>query len=209
MEDTGLVRKYYNDYLEEEYFQINGKKHGLYTLYDHKGYIIRTMEFVEGVKHGQYISYHNLSNVIDFKANYSNGLKVGESYLYSEDGKITVMSKYENDQLVFRVNYNNDGSVKREANYNNYVRNGETIEYFKFESDIIKNIYNYVDDKIISVSQYKNDELVFIIDYYDNGFYKEKCHYTNNIRNGECIEYNKDGTVNCIYNYVDGKIVNH
>jgi antitoxin component YwqK of YwqJK toxin-antitoxin module len=159
MENSGLVQTYCKnlngiDYVEEEYFQLNGKKHGLYTLYDPKGFIVRKMEFVEGNIHGEYISYHNFSNNIHYKCHYNNGIKVGEAVFYYEDGQIEDICYYENGKIegmrycYHKSDDNSIGKLKRSCNYINGLIQGDCIIYNK--DGTIRHFWNYVDDKIIN-----------------------------------------------------------
>ena len=97
MQDSGIVRTYYETgKLKEEYFQINGKKEGLYTMYFSNGYKIRTYEYVDGKKNGLHIEYHNhYSDNILNKCFYQDNIKVGESIFYNKNGTI--------DNIIYNI----------------------------------------------------------------------------------------------------------
>ena len=167
MEDTGLVRTYYqdenfNDCIEEEYFQVNGKKHGLYTLYDLKGYKIRTIEYVDGKKHGYYISYYHFNNNMFYKCQYNNDIKVGEAVFYHENGQIDNICNYENGKT-------------------------SGMRYWYYITQSLENSNG-------------------LYDSYGN--LKKSCNHIDGLRQGDCINYNKDGTIKSVWNYVDDEIIN-
>jgi antitoxin component YwqK of YwqJK toxin-antitoxin module len=158
MQDCGIVRTYCksldgNEYIEEEYFQIDGKKHGLYTHHDHKGFKVNTIEYVDGLKHGEYISYHNFSNNISYKCHYNNGIKVGEAIFYYENGQIDNICNYKDGKIegmrywYFESDDNSPGNIKKSCNHIDGLRQGECIIYYS--NGTIKSIWNYVDDEII------------------------------------------------------------
>jgi antitoxin component YwqK of YwqJK toxin-antitoxin module len=167
MQDCGLVRTYYqaedfNNCLEEEYFQINGKKNGLYTQYDTKGTKIKTIEYVDGKKHGDYISYYNFCNNIFYKCHFNNDIKVGVAVFYHENGQIDNIGYFENNKYsgmrywyyitpsLEHCNglYDSYGTLKKSCNYIDGLIQGEFINYNK--DGTIKFVWNYVDDEIIS-----------------------------------------------------------
>ncbi len=45
--------------LNEEYFQLNGKKEGIYKKYYKNGHLECEVNFVDGVKNGIYRTYYN------------------------------------------------------------------------------------------------------------------------------------------------------
>ncbi len=159
MEHTGLIQTYYKsfdgtDYVEEEYFQVNGKKHGLYIHHDHRGFIVKTIEYVDGNKHGQYISYHNFSTIVQYKCRFNNGIKIGEAIFYHENGQIDNICNYENGKIegmrywYYQSDDNSIGKLKKSCNYINGLIQGEFINYYN--DGTIKNVWNYVDDEIIN-----------------------------------------------------------
>ncbi len=163
MQDTGLVKTYYdNNEIEEEYFQINGKKNGLYTLYDIKGFIIRTIEYVDNNKHGEYISYHNcnenfISNKINricYKCYYNNGIKEGPAIFYHDNGQIDNICHYENGKITgmrywyYQSKNDSKGCLKKSCNYIDGLIQGEFIYYN--QDGTIKSVWNYVDDEILT-----------------------------------------------------------
>jgi antitoxin component YwqK of YwqJK toxin-antitoxin module len=42
--------------------------------------------------------------------------------------------------------------------------------------------------------------------YYENNGILKSCNHINGLRQGPCINYNKDGTIKSVWNYVDDKI---
>jgi antitoxin component YwqK of YwqJK toxin-antitoxin module len=167
MENCELIRTYYQneefkDLIEEEYFQINDKKHGMYCQYDIKGYLIRTIEYVDGKKHGQYISYYHFNNNIFYKCQYNNDIKVGQSIFYHENGQIDNICNYENGKRtgmrywyyitksLEKCNglYDSNGSLKKSCNHIDGLRQGQCINYYP--DGTIKSVWDYVDDEIIN-----------------------------------------------------------
>ena len=144
MQDCGIIRTYYvNGNKEEEYFQINGKKHGLYTLYNHTGNNdkIRTIEYVDGKKHGLYTEFHNNCKTVEYICNYSDGIKVGTAIFYYENNQIYNICNYENGKISgMRYWYYMNGNIQKSCNHVNGLRQGECCIYKTDQS--IKYIYN-------------------------------------------------------------------
>jgi antitoxin component YwqK of YwqJK toxin-antitoxin module len=162
-----LVRTYYEsenyeNKIDEEYFEINGKKHGLYTRYDLEGCMIRIIEYIDGKKHGQYIEYYHFNNNIFYKCNFNNDIKVGQSVFYHENGQIDNICHYKNGkksgmrywyyitQSLEHCNrlYDIYGTLKKSCNYIDGLCQGELIKYN--QDGTIKSVLNYVDDKLFS-----------------------------------------------------------
>lgn len=158
MENSGIFRRYYkdnlnNDCLEEEFFHIDGKKHGLYTRYDYLGNKIRTIEYVNGEKHGEYIDYHTFSNVIHYKCHFNNDIKVGEAIFYHPNGQIANICNYKDGKIegmrywYFENDDNTPGNLKQTCYHVDGLRQGKLINYNRDGS--IKSIWNYVDDVVV------------------------------------------------------------
>ncbi len=146
-----IIRTYYDDgKLEEEYFEINKNKHGLYTLYNttkHKGNIIRTIQYMDGKKHGEYKSYSD-DGYVEYICYYKHNIKEGPATFYYTNGQIDNECNFVNGVINgMRIWYFNDGILKKKCNHVNGLRQGECIIYNHDGS--IKNIWNYVDDEIV------------------------------------------------------------
>ena len=150
MQDCGIIRTYYdNGNIEEEYFQMNGLKHGLFTLYEHYGDIkIRTIEYVEGKKHGTYKEYHRRSNDVFYICQYNDNIKVGQAIFYHENGGIDNICSYENGKISgMRYWYYENGNLLQSCNYVDGMRQGECTIYKP--DGTIKYISLYVDNEVI------------------------------------------------------------
>ena len=162
MQDCGIIRTHYdNGNIEEEYFQINGKKHGIYTLYNHTSNddIIRRIEYVDGKKHGKYMEYTRNCKDIYYICYYNNNIKVGEATFYHDNGNIDNICTYENGKISGMrywyyencedlLNNNSTPHIKKSCNHVNGIRQGECRIYNPDGS--IKSIWIYVDDEIIN-----------------------------------------------------------
>ena len=144
------VRSYYNnDNIQEDYFHIDTKKQGLYTLYDYNGFKIRTVEYVDGNKNGEYVEYHRHTNDIYYKCIYYNNLKVGDATFYYENGNIDNICYYLNGKISgMRYWYYEDNTIKKHCNYIDGLIQGQFM-YYKLDGTI-KHFWNYVDDEIVS-----------------------------------------------------------
>ena len=152
MQDCGIIRTYYdNGNIEEEYFQINGKKHGTYILYNHTGMddIIRKIEYVDGKKHGKYLEYQRNCKDIEYICYYNNGIKEGEAIFYHDNTNIDNICSYKNGKICgMRYYYFDNNNIKQSCNYVNGKREGECSRYNIDGS--IKYVDTYVDNEIVN-----------------------------------------------------------
>jgi antitoxin component YwqK of YwqJK toxin-antitoxin module len=66
---------------------VNDKKHGLWReYYDHTGTIMIEEEYVHGVQHGQFTSFHPNGKIFS-QGRFHNGMREGYFRAYDEDGK--------------------------------------------------------------------------------------------------------------------------
>ena len=59
---TGVVRIYYDNErtkLKKEYFELNGKKNGIYKSYWENGILKSKVNYIDNMRNGIYNSYHN------------------------------------------------------------------------------------------------------------------------------------------------------
>lgn len=86
-----------NGYSKEFYLK-NGKYDGNYKLYSERGYISMTTHYINGVEHGEKISYSDsVPYQISSRVNFVNGKEEGLQYRYdTKNGNLTTISNYKN-----------------------------------------------------------------------------------------------------------------
>jgi antitoxin component YwqK of YwqJK toxin-antitoxin module len=145
-----LVRTYYNNRnIEEEYFECNNKKEGIYTSYKFCGVIkIRTCNYVNGKKHGEYKEYYDDGINIEFICNFNDGKKVGDAIFYYENGQIDNICNYENgNKNGVRYYYYKNGMLKKKCEYIDNMREGECYNYY--QDGTLKSVTNYINDEVV------------------------------------------------------------
>lgn len=96
---------------------INGNKHGNFISFNEIGYMINA-NWNMGVLHGEYYKYYNNKKLIGIRGNYKNGEKDGEF-----------------------IGYRMDGKIKEIVNFKNGKKDGKEIQYFTNETIHTKSIY--------------------------------------------------------------------
>ena len=82
-DNTGVVRTYHDEeqtILKEEYFQLNGKKNGIYREYYSNGQIKIEVNYIDDEKNGIKKSYYSAFEVASFTVN-TTGSSVGSVVL--------------------------------------------------------------------------------------------------------------------------------
>ncbi|MEO9477504.1 MAG: hypothetical protein ABJG41_18300 [Cyclobacteriaceae bacterium] len=216
---------YYEDYhsngnIHFQYFIKNGLYDSVFRDY----YLSGQLEFERNFRNGyaagpRYYFYDNgiLSSVVFFE----NGLKNGEAIQFRKDSTIEKQGTYK-DGLTHGsyVRYRKNSQKKFQTSYANGIRNG--FQYLYNVKGNPTSRWTYVDGKREKMfKQYvyhKNDSLktsyyttVFkqadqtLKSYHDNGLLHEIGEIKNNKREGEWIEYDRNGEIVERAFYIKGK----
>jgi len=214
-----LVKTYceYTNVLEEEYYVVNGKKEGVYKKYTPDGNIRKTCYYVNNQINGEYIKYYrNINGTVYNITNYVDGIKHGKTIYYHENGNIETEASYvngilqgesrnyyDNQQLkgisyhtqglfmTTRSEYYKNGNLKNIFTFTSYPNKMETKVYFEHINGQINAIGNSTDgilDDLIIYFPNGNVKVTFNrIDkmcsqkkvYDENGELIEDLNYTN------------------------------
>ena len=133
---TGVVRTYNeNTKLLEEYFMVNGKKHGEIKTYYPNGQLRDIYYCVDNIMNGEYKKYYD-NGQLDTIANYNDDCLIGEVKKYYRKG---YLPSQQNGPLEY---YCKDASNKnREEIY--YYKNGKIQEITKVINGKSKCTYHY------------------------------------------------------------------
>jgi antitoxin component YwqK of YwqJK toxin-antitoxin module len=102
-----VVRTYYNheqNLLSEKYYEVNGKKEGVYKMYYENGQLKEMNNYIDG-------------NIIEYKLYYNNGCKLSDN---TEDsfGQLYMVCNYVNGKLEGEFkSYYSDGQLKEIYNF--------------------------------------------------------------------------------------------
>ena len=193
-----FIRTYYdkdNTKLNEEYYEVDGKKQGQYKSYDRDGRLEEICNYIDDIIHGESISYYcgNLFSI----CYYRNGKRNGIQKSYYGNDKIKKICYFIDEVLNGDyIEYYQNGNIRLECKYINYKMEGEYKEYYS--NGILKNVCNYINGL-----KYGKD-----IYYYESGTLNCSYTYTNGILNGFYQKYNDENeNIEYICNYVNDKII--
>jgi antitoxin component YwqK of YwqJK toxin-antitoxin module len=182
---TGVVRTYYDTEktkLQEEYFIHNGKKEGIYKVYDYStGLVIIENNYINGKKEG--ISQEFYNGNIFIETNYKNDKKYGTGTIYYENGNIRETIEYENEHgLKHGENkeYDENGNLIKETTWLLDKRHSECKIYV---DNKLSEIYTYVSGTYDG--PYKK--------FHSNGKIAIEGMYLHHRRNGIFKYYNENG----------------
>jgi antitoxin component YwqK of YwqJK toxin-antitoxin module len=87
-----VVRTYYDleqTKLKEEYFEVNGKKEGMYKSYYFNGQLWIICNYIDGKINGEYKSYFD-NGQLGIICNYIDGKINGEYKIYNMNGEFKI-----------------------------------------------------------------------------------------------------------------------
>ena len=126
---TGVVRIYYDDEhtkLDEEYFQVNGKKEGEYKSYYENGYLCWICTYINDKEEGEYKEYYDTGE-ISFICYYVDGNENGEYKCYYKNGCELSEDNSKRKNLLKTYSY---GQLYKTCFYIDDKDNGEYKEYW-------------------------------------------------------------------------------
>ena len=92
----------------------NGKANGDFHIYNDQGKLITVGGFQEGKLHGEILSYHPITGILDTKLNYDSNILDGLTIRNYENGDPYSIIDYEQGKAVRGINYFKSGQVKHE-----------------------------------------------------------------------------------------------
>lgn len=198
--------------VKEEGNYSNGKRNGLFKIFDKKGHLDRIETYKNGV-----LQEDSAAEILDVKkelgqdgkiksiGSYANGKKQGIFREYNSDGEIIASSVYKNDVKVgegvitgsgkyigsWKIYYPT-GELRAEGEYEEGKKNGKWKYYF-------------ITGELEQKGNYKNNlpsgEWVW---YFKNREIKRQEYYRKGREDGESIEYDEQNRIVNSGNYVDG-----
>ena len=216
-----------NGRIKEQGKTKNGKRHGMWKLYDQKGKLTSTINYSEGLviqkqnsqRIEKFATYHNNGRLKE-EGFIKNGKKDGAWKSYNMRGKLTKSAIYANGEVI-RIdvlkNNNESKEIDELANVT-YHDNGR----IKTTGKLIKNKkhgeWRQYDDRgsVLTISLFNNGELLFeqspnkvqpFISYHSNGRIKEQGMLKGAERDGEWYLYSKRGKLLRKTNYHQGNII--
>ncbi len=190
----GPVKTYYSSgELMSEVNYLEGKKNLSETLYFRNGKIRQKANYVKGVLQGDFISYYENGQVSD-SIKYLNDKPVGKNILFFENGVVSVTADFDETGKLngVRKEYDTDGKIYNEREY----RKGEIISY------------KYYNKKGQVVKEDKKKSGTFDFEsFYSTGMKSSSGVYGKEDKQGEWKFYDKNGNIESISRFVDGKSV--
>ncbi len=205
----------------------NGKKDGVFTYYNPKGKVVKSVLFSNGViikdddssaanqikklKEGEHIAYHRNGRIKE-TGKYLNGKKQGEWRKFDNKGTILMITIYENGILLFEqnpnliqqfVSYHNNGRIKEQGMIRGEERDGEWVLFSKRGKLLRKT--NYFRGDI--VGQNSTKVINSFVTYHNNGYVKEEGILKMGQRDGIWKVYNNEGSHVETVTYENGKVI--
>lgn len=198
--------------LKEEGNYSNGKRNGLFKIYNRKGYLVRIETYKNGI-----LQEESADQILDVQkkigedgkiksiGSFSNGKKQGIFREYGKDGEIISSAIYEDNIKVGEGIIT--GSGKYQGSWKMYYPTGEIKaegEYLEGNKDG-KWKYYYLTGEIEQKGNYKNNlasgEWIW---YFKSGEVKRQEYYRKGREDGKSIEFSEDGGIINNGNYIDG-----
>ncbi len=214
----GLYESYYkNGRLRKRCSYNHNEIHGKVEEYYNNGQLKAEFNMNNGfLASGLYSEYYENGQLKTKHLLLETGKIIGDYIIYFNDGKI---KEYKNNKEQKKVIFNNDGTMKLMIDYKNeigiiYYKNEKIQIKYKFKKEYGENVYHgsfekfYESGNVMELGTYiynlKNGKFEFYYDNFDNSK-KEICSYRNDIKEGNVIEYEEDGTIKNEYNIQNRK----
>lgn len=132
-----------------------------------------------------------LGDFIEYKEEYVDGLLNGDKIWYSNSGNIVLQEHYKNNKIY--------GDQKA------YYENGKIKSIVKYKNGKVVGIIDYdKNGKILHEDHFKNGTGTFKY-FWENGNVSEIGRYKNWHKDGKWKRYNKDGSLDKVTTYKNGK----
>ena len=198
--------------LKEEGNYSNGKRNGLFKIYNRKGQLARIETYKNGI-----LQEESADQILDVQkkidkdgkiksiGSFSNGKKQGIFREYGKQGKILSSIVYENDVKVGEGIINGIG--KYQGSWKMYYSTGE----LKAEGEYLEGYkngkwrYYFLTGELEQEGSYKKNMVSGAWTwYFKNGAVKREEYYRKGREEGKSIEYSEEGVIINNGNYVDG-----
>jgi len=188
-------KEYYPDgTIKSEVTMRHGKKNGSATYYFPNGNKELEMNYSDNQLDGVYEKFDIESNRLE-STEYAGGKKNGKSATFYTNGKTATVAFFENDIISGEYReYHPNGQLKVKGQYTDGLYDGDW-EYY--EADGIRVGYAHFNKG--------NGQQVAL--HYGSQKKRIVINFEDNEKNGEEIWYNRDGTVEKIFLYKNGKII--
>ncbi len=149
-----------------------------------------------GMKQGHWIKKYSNGELM-YEGYFTNDKPVGEFKRYDENGNLTSLLNYANDNdTVFARFYHPNAYIAGKGKYVDQKKTGEWLYY----SD-------YVKDHLLMKCYYTNGHIDGIsIKYHWNGELAEKLEYKEGVKSGEWKQYYTDGILSLESSYLNDKL---
>ena len=193
----------------------NGKKNGYLSTYEYevikditKGGLVSRELYLNEIKQG--ISYYYEKNYLYKSTTFKAGKKNGLSKEFDKNGKIIVITEYNNDYIINRERINNiDKSGFKQGVWKTFHPNDKIFIESNYFNDTLSGYYKEFDmtGKLLKFEKYFSGKLLsdslvteanpikWVEDFYDNGKVKFKGGYKDGLPIGLHKEYPRDGSV--------------
>ncbi len=169
---------------------VDGEYNGTAFYYHPNGRVKLKLDFVNGEPNGEAIHYY-LKGGVERIEHYNNGILNGETKAFNKNGNITSIVNYKSDTLDSDFEeYYPSGALKVRGTYKMGKYHG-TWSYWSGEGEKIGE-GNFVNGTGVQKKWYATRELLM------------EQEFLNNLRHGQEIWYNKDGSIIKKFTYKHG-----
>lgn len=200
--------KYDNGNISSEGYMENGKPNAYWKTYFENGTISS-----EGNRKNFFLDslwiFYSLDGTIDYEVFYKNDLKNGPERKYNEGSVVGIYNNINNLKEGIAKEYYVSGQLRKILEFKNGLEDGRAYEYgmdgrvittFIYVKGFIKGIEN------INRFNENNNKQDLWRYYYKNMQVKREEMYENGMLNGIVKEYNREGKLIIIENYLGGKL---
>lgn len=193
----GLWQKFYpTDTMQYQATFVDGKPVGEFIRFYEDGSLQAIINYdKDGVERAE-LFYPETGEVMA-KGNYLNQKRDSVWQFYSEMGVLTSTETYKNGvKSGMTTIYYTDGSVSEKIMFKNDEKNGEWLQFFddgtpKLSANVVEGV-KYVGD---------------FVSYYPDGKKYQSGKYADGLKHGSWYTYNEDGSIEIIYVYRYGKVM--
>lgn len=168
-------------------------QNGIMKIYTYSGNLLLEIPYKNKKMNGEIKWYYKDTDAIIKILNYKDDVADGITKSFYKDGKLRFISHFKNGMLKRICEYNKEGTLICDMEYENFERNGKTIYYHN-------------NGQIETELTYKNDNLDGCCkSYYDTGEIEEEAYFENGKANGLFLQYYKDGKIRRKMNFKNDK----
>lgn len=176
-----IVKRYANGKVHEEYFELAGKRDGLYRSYYSSGALELQCDYKAGLRHGCEVHHYENGNVKS-RVEFDRDVKHGVSRWYTSHGKMIGEAHWANGHKSgSHCEWYTDSDTPRLSNLEHHLNGKRHGLFMKWSFS----------GKLLLYGVYVNDEKHgrFTAWYEQNYGIKIKEFYLNGIRHGRSVEY--------------------